>query len=121
MLSLSNKKTTRGAFGVCIFNLNCYDLIDHPLYSVYIIFFIYDRTLNGTPLTNTSTMDRGKSIPGTRGPKAKISQQLPDSFIALGAKPGSSRDDPKRAIPLPKTSVGSASSGEFLKSMNTQY
>lgn len=49
-------------------------------------------------------MDRGKATPGTRGPKAKITQQLPDSFIALGAKQGSPRDDPKRTVPLPKTS-----------------
>ncbi|CAG9768098.1 unnamed protein product [Ceutorhynchus assimilis] len=55
-------------------------------------------------------MDRGKSTQGTRGPKSKLTQQLPDSFIALGAKPGTSRDDPKRTIPLPKSSVGSTSS-----------
>ncbi|XP_066249303.1 integrator complex subunit 1 [Euwallacea similis] len=54
-------------------------------------------------------MDRAKSTQGTRGPKAKITQQLPDSFIALGAKPGTSRDDPKRAIPLPKNSTGPSS------------
>ncbi|KAJ8945121.1 hypothetical protein NQ318_001586 [Aromia moschata] len=52
-------------------------------------------------------MDRNKSVPGTRGPKAKITQQLPDSFIALGAKQSSPRDDPKRAVPLPKSTVGS--------------
>lgn len=59
-------------------------------------------------------MDRGKPTQSTRGPKAKISQQLPDSFIALGAKPGTSRDDPKRVIPLPKSSVGSSSSGKLI-------
>lgn len=52
-------------------------------------------------------MDRGKGTPGTRGPKAKITQQLPDSLIALGAKQGSPRDDPKRTVPLPKSSVAS--------------
>lgn len=68
--------------------------------------------------TNTNTMDRGKSTPGTRGPKSKITQQLPDSFIALGAKQGSPRDDPKRTVPLPKSSVtshltASSSKGKF--------
>ncbi|KAJ8920096.1 hypothetical protein NQ315_011751 [Exocentrus adspersus] len=52
-------------------------------------------------------MDRNKPTSGTRGPKAKITQQLPDSFIALGAKQSTPRDDPKRAVPLPKSSVGS--------------
>ncbi|KAG5898788.1 hypothetical protein JTB14_010998 [Gonioctena quinquepunctata] len=52
-------------------------------------------------------MERTKSGTGTRGPKAKITQQLPDSFIALGAKQSSPRDDPKRTVPLPKTSVSS--------------
>ncbi|XP_030761585.1 integrator complex subunit 1 isoform X2 [Sitophilus oryzae] len=63
-------------------------------------------------------MDRGKSLTGTRGPKSKISQQMPDSFIALGAKPGTSRDDSKRPIPLPKpsvTSLGSSNSADKLK------
>ncbi|EEZ98703.1 integrator complex subunit 1 [Tribolium castaneum] len=54
-------------------------------------------------------MDRNK--PGqsqaTRGPKAKITQQPPDLFIALGAKQSSPRDDPKRSVPLPKTSTAS--------------
>lgn len=63
-------------------------------------------------------MDRGKATPGTRGPKSKITQQLPDSFIALGAKQGSPRDDPKRTVPLPKSSVtshlaASSSKGKF--------
>ncbi|KAJ8965278.1 hypothetical protein NQ314_004241 [Rhamnusium bicolor] len=52
-------------------------------------------------------MERNKSTPGTRGPKAKITQQLPDSYIALGAKQSSPRDDPKRAVPLPKSTVSS--------------
>ncbi|KAF7268865.1 hypothetical protein GWI33_018061 [Rhynchophorus ferrugineus] len=52
-------------------------------------------------------MDRGKSLTGSRGPKSKIPQQMPDAFIALGAKSGSSRDDPKRTLPLPKSSVSS--------------
>lgn len=52
-------------------------------------------------------MERNKPPSGTRGPKAKITQQLPDSFIALGAKQSSPRDDPKRAVPLPKSTVGS--------------
>ncbi|CAG9856871.1 unnamed protein product [Phyllotreta striolata] len=52
-------------------------------------------------------MERNKSGPGTRGPKSKITQQLPDSFIALGAKQSSPRDDPKRTVPLPKSSVSS--------------
>ncbi|XP_057655707.1 integrator complex subunit 1 [Diorhabda carinulata] len=49
-------------------------------------------------------MDRIKGGSGTRGPKSKITQQLPDSFIALGAKQSAPRDDPKRSVPLPKTS-----------------
>lgn len=52
-------------------------------------------------------MERNKAPSGTRGPKAKIAQQLPDSFIALGAKQSSPRDDPKRAVPLPKSTAGS--------------
>lgn len=52
-------------------------------------------------------MDRNKQIPGTRGPKAKITQQPPDLFIALGAKQSSPRDDPKRPVPIPKTTVSS--------------
>ncbi|XP_050499679.1 integrator complex subunit 1 [Diabrotica virgifera virgifera] len=52
-------------------------------------------------------MERGKGGPGTRGPKSKITQPLPDSFIALGAKQSSSRDDSKRTVPLPKSSVSS--------------
>ncbi|XP_050313289.1 integrator complex subunit 1 isoform X2 [Anthonomus grandis grandis] len=47
-------------------------------------------------------MDRSKTTLNPRGPKAKISQQIPDAYIALGAKPGTSRDDSKRTIPLPK-------------------
>lgn len=50
-------------------------------------------------------MDRGKPIPGARGPKNKITQQPPDLFIALGSKQSSSRDDPKRPVPLPKPST----------------
>ncbi|KAI4461631.1 hypothetical protein MML48_5g00000815 [Holotrichia oblita] len=50
-------------------------------------------------------MDRGKPLPGTRGPKNKITQQPPDLFIALGSKQTSSRDDPKRPVPLPKSST----------------
>ncbi|KAI4461611.1 hypothetical protein MML48_5g00012025 [Holotrichia oblita] len=44
-------------------------------------------------------MDRGKPLPGTRGPKNKITQQPPDLFIALGSKQTSSRDDPKDLYP----------------------
>lgn len=49
-------------------------------------------------------MDRNKSTSSQnqRGPKAKITQQPPDMFIALGAKQSSPRDDPKRSVPLPK-------------------
>ncbi|XP_060529675.1 integrator complex subunit 1 [Cylas formicarius] len=60
-------------------------------------------------------MDRGKSASGTRGSKAKISQQLPDSFIALGAKPGTSRDDPKRPNPLSKPTISSSAPVDKLK------
>lgn len=50
-------------------------------------------------------MDRGKQIPGARGPKNKVTQQPPDLFIALGSKQSSSRDnDPKRPVPLSKSS-----------------
>ncbi|XP_063908867.1 integrator complex subunit 1 isoform X2 [Zophobas morio] len=54
-------------------------------------------------------MDRNKpgQSQGTRGPKAKITQQPPDLFIALGAKQSSPRDDPKRTVPLPKTTGSS--------------
>lgn len=54
-------------------------------------------------------MDRNKSgqSQSTRGPKAKITQQPPDLFIALGAKQSSPRDDPKRSVPLPKTTASS--------------
>ncbi|XP_074031571.1 integrator complex subunit 1 [Leptinotarsa decemlineata] len=52
-------------------------------------------------------MERNKSGTGTRGPKAKITQQLPDSFIALGAKQSTPRDDTKRSGPLPKVSGSS--------------
>ncbi|CAH1990514.1 unnamed protein product [Acanthoscelides obtectus] len=55
-------------------------------------------------------MDRNKPTSGTRGPKSKITQQLPDSFIALGAKTQTAaRDDPKRTVPLPKSAVSSHS------------
>ncbi|GJQ80377.1 hypothetical protein Trydic_g12240 [Trypoxylus dichotomus] len=50
-------------------------------------------------------MDRGKPLPGSRGPKSKITQQPPDLFIALGSKQSSSRDDPKRPVPLSKPST----------------
>lgn len=62
-------------------------------------------------------MERNKSGPGTRGPKSKITQQLPDSFIALGAKQSSPRDDPKRTVPLPKSSVSSHIAGSSGKGM----
>jgi hypothetical protein len=54
-------------------------------------------------------MDRNKpgQSQGSRGHKAKITQQPPDLFIALGAKQSSPRDDPKRSVPLPKTTVSS--------------
>ncbi|XP_045473416.1 integrator complex subunit 1 [Harmonia axyridis] len=66
-------------------------------------------------------MDRSKPIPGTRGPKAKMTQQPPDMFIALGAKQSSSsRDDSKRPTTLSKPSTShmpstSSKSGEKLK------
>nr|CAI5827213.1 unnamed protein product [Callosobruchus analis] len=51
-------------------------------------------------------MDRNKATSSARGPKSKITQQLPDSFIALGAKTQTAaRDDPKRTVPLPKSAV----------------
>lgn len=51
-------------------------------------------------------MDRNKpgSSQGARSSKAKITQQPPDLFIALGAKQGTARDDSKRNVPLPKPS-----------------
>ncbi|KAK9886100.1 hypothetical protein WA026_014889 [Henosepilachna vigintioctopunctata] len=63
-------------------------------------------------------MDRSKPIPGTRGPKAKITQQPPDLFIALGAKQSSApRDDPKRTVPLSKPSSShiASTTGDKLK------
>ncbi|KAK4876341.1 hypothetical protein RN001_012763 [Aquatica leii] len=50
-------------------------------------------------------MDRNKSSSSSRGPKSKVTQQPPDTFIALGAKPSSSRDDPKRSSSLAKPST----------------
>ncbi|CAH0555452.1 unnamed protein product [Brassicogethes aeneus] len=47
-------------------------------------------------------MDRNKPVPGVRGPKAKVTQQPPNHFIALG-KQSTSRDDSKRTVPLPTT------------------
>ncbi|KAF2879696.1 hypothetical protein ILUMI_26472 [Ignelater luminosus] len=44
-------------------------------------------------------MERNKTGSGTRGPKSKVTQQPPDTFIALGAKQSSSRDpDSKRNV-----------------------
>ncbi|KAL3270064.1 hypothetical protein HHI36_009122 [Cryptolaemus montrouzieri] len=63
-------------------------------------------------------MDRSKPMPGTRGPKAKITQQPPELFIALGAKQSSTpRDDPKRTVSLPKPSTShiATTSGDKLK------
>lgn len=61
-------------------------------------------------------MDRSKPITGSRGPKAKITQQPPDMFIALGSKQSSSsREDSKRSVPSskPSTSHMPSTSGEF--------
>lgn len=54
-------------------------------------------------------MERNKpgSSQGVRGSKAKITQQPPDLFIALGAKQTTARDDAKRNVPLPKPSSSS--------------
>ncbi|KAB0795233.1 hypothetical protein PPYR_12072 [Photinus pyralis] len=50
-------------------------------------------------------MDRNKGSSSNRGPKGKVTQQPPDTFIALGAKPSSSRDvDSKRSTSLSKPS-----------------
>ncbi|KAF5278356.1 hypothetical protein FQA39_LY05845 [Lamprigera yunnana] len=50
-------------------------------------------------------MERSKTSSSARGPKSKVTQQPPDTFIALGAKPSTSRDvDSKRSTTLSKPS-----------------
>lgn len=59
-------------------------------------------------------MDRGKLTGAARGPKGKVTQQPPDTFIALGAKSSSGRDaDSKRNVPLPKHVQTGTSKGKL--------
>ncbi|KAF5307904.1 hypothetical protein FQR65_LT06471 [Abscondita terminalis] len=55
--------------------------------------------------SNKIEMDRNKGSSSSRGSKSKVTQQPPDTFIALGAKPSSSRDDSKRSTSLSKPST----------------
>ncbi|XP_018336442.1 integrator complex subunit 1 isoform X3 [Agrilus planipennis] len=62
-------------------------------------------------------MDRNKLVSGSRGPKGKVTQQPPEQFIALGAKPSTSREDAKRGISLSKQGSSSHISSSSSKGL----
>lgn len=71
-------------------------------------YFVYELWIyNKQVKVDLENMDRNKPLPGSRGPKSKITQQPPDLFFALGQKSSTSTADSKRTVPLPKPSSSS--------------